>query len=171
MKELLELYLIFAKIGSVNFGGGYAMLPLLERELVTDRGWVTTDELMDYFAIGQCTPGIIALNVSTFIGNKRKGLNARQKAVLKRYREALELARRPAFAEGRTFDLCYCQGDGFDPDRHFAFLRADEAETWLVVANFGPAADITVRIPAEAGAEPRTVTLRVPSQDFVAEKL
>ncbi len=45
MKELLELYLIFAKIGSVNFGGGYAMLPLLERELVTDRGWVTTDEL------------------------------------------------------------------------------------------------------------------------------
>ena len=74
MKELLELSLIFAKIGSVNFGGGYAMLPLLERELVTDRGWVTTDELMDYFAIGQCTPGIIALNVSTFIGNKRKGI-------------------------------------------------------------------------------------------------
>ena len=63
MKELLELYLIFAKIGSVNFGGGYAMLPLLERELVTERGWVTTEELMDYFAIGQCTPGIIALNV------------------------------------------------------------------------------------------------------------
>ena len=74
MKELLELYLIFTRIGSVNFGGGYAMLPLLERELVTDRGWVTTDELMDYFAIGQCTPGIIALNVSTFIGNKRKGI-------------------------------------------------------------------------------------------------
>ena len=74
MKELLELYLIFAKIGSVNFGGGYAMLPLLERELVTERGWVTTEELMDYFAIGQCTPGIIALNVSTFIGNKRRGV-------------------------------------------------------------------------------------------------
>ena len=104
-----------------------------------------------------------------YIDNKRKGLNAHQKAVLKRYREALELAKRPAFAEGRTFDLCYCQGDGFDPDRHFAFLRADEAETWLVVANFGPAADITVRIPAEAGTEPRTVTLRVPAQDFVAK--
>ena len=74
MKELLELYLIFAKIGSVNFGGGYAMLPLLERELVTDRGWVTTDELMDYFAIGQCTPGIIALNVSTFIGRFIPGI-------------------------------------------------------------------------------------------------
>ncbi len=74
MKELLELYLIFAKIGSVNFGGGYAMLPLLERELVTERGWVTTEELMDYFAIGQCTPCLLSLNVSTFIGNKRKGV-------------------------------------------------------------------------------------------------
>ena len=66
--------LTFARIGLVNFGGGYAMLPLLERELVNDRGWCTTDELMDYFAIGQCTPGLIALNVSTFIGNKRKGV-------------------------------------------------------------------------------------------------
>ena len=74
MPELLKLYLTFARIGLVNFGGGYAMLPLLERELVNDRGWCTTDELMDYFAIGQCTPGLIALNVSTFIGNKRKGI-------------------------------------------------------------------------------------------------
>lgn len=74
MPELLQLYLTFARIGLVNFGGGYAMLPLLERELVNDRGWCTTDELMDYFAIGQCTPGLIALNVSTFIGNKRKGI-------------------------------------------------------------------------------------------------
>ena len=55
MPELLQLYLTFARIGLVNFGGGYAMLPLLERELVNDRGWCTTDELMDYFAIGQCT--------------------------------------------------------------------------------------------------------------------
>lgn len=72
-KELLELYLVFLRIGAVNFGGGYAMLPLLQRDLVDDRGWATTDELMDYFAIGQCTPGIIALNVSTFIGNKKAG--------------------------------------------------------------------------------------------------
>ena len=106
-----------------------------------------------------------------YIDNKRKGLNSKQKAILKRYREALELARRPAFAEGRTFDLCYCQGEGFNPDRHFAFLRADEAETWLVVANFGPSADITVRIPAEAGAEPCTATLRVPEKDFVARQI
>ena len=73
MKELLELYWAYLKIGFVNFGGGYAMLPLLERELVNKRGWTTLDELRDYFAIGQCTPGVIALNVSTFVGQKRKG--------------------------------------------------------------------------------------------------
>ena len=74
MKELLELYTAFFKIGCVNFGGGYAMLPLLEKDLVNKRGWTTMDDLADYFAIGQCTPGIIALNVSTFIGYKRKGV-------------------------------------------------------------------------------------------------
>ena len=74
MKDLLELYWAYLKIGCVNFGGGYAMLPLLERELVTKRGWTTMEELRDYFAIGQCTPGVIALNVSTFVGQKRKGV-------------------------------------------------------------------------------------------------
>jgi chromate transporter len=74
MKELLDLYFAFLKIGAVNFGGGYAMLPLLERDLVQDRGWTTTQDLTDYFAIGQCTPGLIALNVSTFIGSRRKGI-------------------------------------------------------------------------------------------------
>jgi chromate transporter len=82
LKELLDLYLAFMKIGAVNFGGGYAMLPLLERDLAQKRGWVTTDELMDYFAIGQCTPGIIALNVSTFIGQKRKGVPGAVAAML-----------------------------------------------------------------------------------------
>ena len=74
VKELLELYWTFVQIGCVNFGGGYAMLPLLERELVNKRGWTTMDELRDYFSIGQCTPGVIALNVSTFIGQKRRGV-------------------------------------------------------------------------------------------------
>ena len=74
MGKLFELYLEFLKIGCVNFGGGYAMLPLLEKELVTDRHWTTMDELRDYFSIGQCTPGIIALNVSTFIGEKYAGI-------------------------------------------------------------------------------------------------
>lgn len=72
MKDLIELYVAFLRIGAVNFGGGYAMLPLLERDLNEKRHWTTTEELMDYFAIGQCTPGVIALNVSTFIGYKRK---------------------------------------------------------------------------------------------------
>lgn len=74
MKELIELYILFAKMGSVCFGGGYAMLPLLERELVTKRGWCTKEELIDYYAIGQCTPGVIAVNTSTFIGHKLKGV-------------------------------------------------------------------------------------------------
>lgn len=73
MREYLELFWVFAKIGSVTFGGGYAMLPILERECVDNRSWATEEELADYFAIGQCTPGIIAVNVSTFIGNKLKG--------------------------------------------------------------------------------------------------
>jgi glycosidase len=106
-----------------------------------------------------------------YIGDKRKGLSVKQKTVLKRYREVLELAKRPAFAEGRTFDLGYCQGDGFNPDRHFAFLRSDGMETWLVIANFGPSTEITVRIPAEAGTDPRTVTLHVPEKDFVARQI
>lgn len=74
MKELLSLFWLFAKIGAVTIGGGYAMLPMLEREIVDKRPWVTKEELMDYFAIGQCTPGVIAVNTSTFIGYKRKGI-------------------------------------------------------------------------------------------------
>ena len=74
MKDLWDLFFTYMKIGFINFGGGYAMLPLLERELVNKRGWTTLDELRDYFAVGQCTPGVIALNVSTFIGQKRKGV-------------------------------------------------------------------------------------------------
>ena len=73
------------------------------------------------------------------------------KAVLARYRQVLSLASQPAFSEGRTFDLCYCQdAERFNPHRHFAFLRSDGKTTFLVVSNFGQAADITVRIPAEA---------------------
>ena len=74
MNDLLDLYWTFVKIGCVTFGGGYAMLPILERELAEKRHWTTMDELRDYFSIGQCTPGIIALNVSTFIGEKRHGV-------------------------------------------------------------------------------------------------
>lgn len=74
MKFLLELFLIFAKIGLFTFGGGYAMFPILKGELIEKRGWITEDELLDYYAIGQCTPGIIAVNVATFVGKKLKGI-------------------------------------------------------------------------------------------------
>ena len=68
-----ELFLTFAKIGVMTFGGGYAMLPILQREVVENKGWATEEELADYFAIGQCTPGIIAVNTATFIGQKLCG--------------------------------------------------------------------------------------------------
>ena len=72
-RELLNMFLLFFRIGAVTFGGGYAMLPILQRELVENRDWTTEEELADYFAIGQCTPGIIAVNTATFIGRKRAG--------------------------------------------------------------------------------------------------
>ena len=71
---LFDLFLTFAKVGVMTFGGGYAMLPILQREVVEKKGWATEDELADYFAIGQCTPGIIAVNTATFIGQKLKGI-------------------------------------------------------------------------------------------------
>lgn len=74
MKELLQLFLVFAQIGGTTFGGGYAMLPILQRTVVEKYGWATDEELMDYYAIGQCTPGVIAVNTATFIGYKRKGV-------------------------------------------------------------------------------------------------
>lgn len=74
MKELFKLFAVFAKIGAVMFGGGYAMLPLVTKKFVDELGWATDDEITNYYAIGQCTPGVIAVNVATFIGNKRKGV-------------------------------------------------------------------------------------------------
>ena len=74
MKELWELFITFAKIGVLTFGGGAAMLPMLQREIVDNHHWATEDELMDYYAIGQCTPGVIAVNTATFVGEKRKGI-------------------------------------------------------------------------------------------------
>jgi chromate transporter len=73
-REYLDLFSVFFRIGAVTFGGGLAMLPILERELIKKRGWMTAEELVDYFAIGQATPGIVAVNVATFIGHKRKGI-------------------------------------------------------------------------------------------------
>ena len=73
MNIYLQLFLTFAQIGACTFGGGYAMLPILQREVVEKRGWCSEEELADYFAIGQCTPGIISVNTATFVGHKQKG--------------------------------------------------------------------------------------------------
>ena len=72
MRDYIDLFLVFARIGGLTFGGGYAMLPMLKKEVVENRGWATEEELLDYYAIGQCTPGIIAVNTATFIGFKKK---------------------------------------------------------------------------------------------------
>ena len=72
--SLWTLFITFAKVGVMTFGGGYAMLPILEREVVTNHKWTTSEQMLDYYAIGQCTPGIIAINVSTFIGYKTRGI-------------------------------------------------------------------------------------------------
>lgn len=74
MKKLLDLFFTFAKVGVMTFGGGYAMLPILQREVVEKKGWTTEEQLADYFAVGQCTPGIISVNVGTFIGNSQAGV-------------------------------------------------------------------------------------------------
>lgn len=73
-KTYVSLFVSFFKIGLVTFGGGLAMLPILKRDLVDSKGWLTEDEILDYFAIGQSTPGIIAVNVATFVGYKRAGV-------------------------------------------------------------------------------------------------
>ena len=74
MKKFLALFLAFARVGVMTFGGGYAMIPILEREIVDKHGWATSEELMDYYAVGQCTPGVIAVNTATFIGRKYRGI-------------------------------------------------------------------------------------------------
>ena len=73
MKQLFEIFMAFARVGVMTFGGGYAMIPILEREIVDRHGWASEEELMDYYAVGQCTPGVIAVNTATFIGYKIAG--------------------------------------------------------------------------------------------------
>ena len=74
MKELLELYGAFFRIGLFTFGGGYAMLPMLQREVVNKYRWATDEELLDCYAIGQCTPGVLAVNTATYVGYRRRGV-------------------------------------------------------------------------------------------------
>ncbi|MBQ9685483.1 MAG: chromate transporter [Oscillospiraceae bacterium] len=75
MKKYWELFLAFARVGVMTFGGGYAMIPILEREIIDKHHWATSEELMDYYAVGQCTPGVISVNTATFIGYKYAGVS------------------------------------------------------------------------------------------------
>ncbi|WP_408955422.1 chromate transporter [Natroniella sp. ANB-PHB2] len=74
MKDIWQLFIIFFRIGGFTFGGGYAMLPMIEQEIVNEKRWATKEEVIDYYAIGQCTPGIIAINTATLIGYKHSGI-------------------------------------------------------------------------------------------------
>ena len=74
MKPLFSLFLTFAKLGALTFGGGYAMLPMITKEITERKKWATEEEILDYIAVAQCTPGIIAVNVATFVGAKKKGI-------------------------------------------------------------------------------------------------
>ena len=69
--SLWDLYFTFLKIGGLTFGGGYAMLPMLQREVIDNHKWVTEEEVLDIYAVGQCTPGIIAVNTATMIGYRK----------------------------------------------------------------------------------------------------
>ena len=74
MPILLDLFCTFFRIGAFTFGGGYAMLPMLQREIVEKKKWAAEEDLLDYFAVGQCTPGVIAVNTATFVGYKKEGV-------------------------------------------------------------------------------------------------
>ena len=74
MNMYLDLFLTFARIGALTFGGGYTMLPIIQKEVVEKKKWVDSEDVLDYYAIGQCIPGIIAVNTAIFIGNKKKGV-------------------------------------------------------------------------------------------------
>ena len=74
LKDLFTIYFAFFKVGAFTFGGGLAMMPMLQKELIEKKQWLTEEELIDYYAVGQSTPGIIAVNVATFVGYKRSGI-------------------------------------------------------------------------------------------------
>lgn len=82
MRELFDLFWTFCRIGATTFGGGYAMLPVIQREIVDNKKWATNEEIIDYYAVGQCTPGVIAANTATFIGYKIKGVKGSIAATL-----------------------------------------------------------------------------------------
>jgi chromate transporter len=79
---LWQIFVSFAKVGAVLFGGGYAMLPLLEREVVARRGWCRAEEMVDYFAMAQLVPGVVAINTAMLIGHRLRGFRGTLAATL-----------------------------------------------------------------------------------------
>lgn len=73
MKEYLKIFWAFIKVGALTFGGGYAMLPILQREVVEHNHWANEEEIMDYYAMAQCLPGIIMVNTAAFVGRRCRG--------------------------------------------------------------------------------------------------
>ena len=73
-KKLWQLFASFFKIGAFTFGGGYAMIPLIQKEAVEKRGWVTDDDILEIIAIAESTPGPIAINSATFVGYRTCGV-------------------------------------------------------------------------------------------------
>ena len=82
MNIYLDLYASFFRIGAFTFGGGYAMLPMIQKEIVEKHKWATDEEVLDYFAVAQCTPGVIAVNSATFVGTKVRGASGAAAATL-----------------------------------------------------------------------------------------
>ncbi len=117
-----------------------------------------------------CHPDSL-VHLANYIHGKPDGLDEEEKSVLQRYRELLQLSRKSVFSSGNTYDLCYCQGEGFNPDRHFAWLRYDKSECWLLLANFGAAADIKVHIPSDCGLPEGEYCVFVPSNDFALKHI
>lgn len=82
MNTVLDLFLTFAKIGLFTFGGGYAMISLIENSCVEKKHWITHDEMMNVTVIAESTPGPIAINCATFVGYKQKGLTGAMAATI-----------------------------------------------------------------------------------------
>ncbi|MCR4901184.1 MAG: chromate transporter [Treponema sp.] len=72
--KLFDLFFTFARVGLFTFGGGLAMMPMLQKELIDKKHWITEEDIIDYYAVGQSTPGIIAVNVATFVGYRQLGV-------------------------------------------------------------------------------------------------
>ena len=82
MPKYCDLFITFLKIGTFTIGGGYAMIPLIQREVVTRRGWLTDTEMLDAIALSQTMPGILAANIASIVGQRLRGLRGALVAVL-----------------------------------------------------------------------------------------